>query len=122
MKPLVLNGLVLLLCFCLFVCLFVFSIISALVLAEGTSKYVATICKMMKTLLLEKQLFLSVSQGIKIIISSKTVVSLPLTNLKLSLQFWNMHQPGTLSTSITDSTITITFYLALTTSLSLEFS
>ena len=55
-------------------------------------------------------------------ISSKTVVSLPLMNLKLSLQFWNMHQPGTLSTSITDSTIMITFYLALTTSPSLEFS
>ena len=33
-----------------------------------------------------------------------------------------MHEPGTLSTSITESTITITFYLALTTSLSLEFS
>jgi len=61
MKPWVLNGLVLL--FCLFVC---FSIIFALVVAEGTSKYVATIGKMMKTLLLEKQLFFSVSQGIKI--------------------------------------------------------
>ena len=38
-----------------------------------------------------------------------------------------MHQPGTLSTSITDSTITVTFYMALSTlahstSLSLEFS
>ena len=33
-----------------------------------------------------------------------------------------MHETGTLSTSITESTITITFYLALTTSLSLEFS
>ena len=33
-----------------------------------------------------------------------------------------MHETGTLSTSITESTITITFYLAQTTSLSLEFS
>ena len=32
-----------------------------------------------------------------------------------------MHETGTLSTSLTESTIT-TFYLALTTSLSLEFS
>ena len=63
MKPWVLNGLVLLLC--LFVCFF-FGIILALVLAEGTSKYVATTCKMMKTLFPEKQLSFSVSQGIKI--------------------------------------------------------
>lgn len=53
--------------FVLFVCLLVFSsIVFALVLTEGTSKYVATTCKMMKTLLLDKQLFFSVSKGIKI--------------------------------------------------------
>ena len=52
--------------FC-FVCLFFFfGIILALVLAEGTSKYVATTCKIMKTLFPEKQLSFSVSQGIKI--------------------------------------------------------
>ena len=47
--------------------LFVFwSIIFALVPAEGTYKCEATTCKMMKTLLSKKQLSFSVSQGIKI--------------------------------------------------------
>ena len=75
MKPWVLNGLVLL--FCLFVCLFVwFSIIFALVLTEGTSKYVATY--------LEDKHFQCVSGDKNI--SSKTAFSLLLTNLELSLE------------------------------------
>ena len=50
--------------FC-FVCFF-FSIIFALVPAEGTYKCEATTCKMMKTLLSKKQLSFSVSQRKKI--------------------------------------------------------
>ena len=45
--------------FALSVCFFFFGTILALVLAEGTSKYVATTCKMMKTLFPEKQLSFS---------------------------------------------------------------
>ena len=117
MKPWVLNGLVLL--FCLFGCLFQYN------LCPGTCQRNLQICGNYlqddEDTFSRKTTFLQCVSGDKNI-SSKTVVSLPLTNLKLSSQFWNMHQPGTLSTSITDSTITITFQLALTTSLSLEFS
>ena len=118
MKPWVLNGLVLLLC--LFVCFFFWHNP-----CPGTRRRNLQICGNYlqddEDTFSRKTTFLQCVSGDKNI-SSKTVVSLPLMNLKLSLQFWNMHQPGTLSTSITDSTIMITFYLALTSSLSLEFS
>ena len=122
MKPWVLNGLVLL--FCLFGCLLQYN------LCPGTCRRNLQICGNYlqddEDTFSRKTTFLQCVSGDKNI-TSKTVVSLPLTNLKLSSQFWNMHQPGTLSTSITDSTITVTSYLALSTlahstSLSLEFS
>lgn len=74
-----LNVMVLL--FCLFVC---FSIIFALLLTAGTSKYVATTCMMMKTLARKTTFLQWVSRDKNI--SSNTALFLPLMNLKLSLE------------------------------------